>query len=311
MDERIILIILPAAYLLDLLLGDPVWFPHPIVWFGKAISFAETKTNKGNNKKLKGAIVTLLLITLCFSIFFIAFDFIKLLNNWIFIVCSILFAFFGIANKTLISEGKMVFQALNSGGVEAGRKQLRRIVGRNTNSLNENQIKTAVLETLSENLSDGVVAPLFYFAIGGIPAMMTYKMINTLDSMIGYKTERYMQFGWFAAKIDDIVNYIPARITALLIAVLSGSLRAFRFIYKFGNAHSSPNAGYPESALAGALDCQFGGNMQYGDYISKKPVIGFNKRDITAKDLKQTIIINHSVCLISVVTISIIQWIII
>jgi adenosylcobinamide-phosphate synthase len=312
MDERIIIIILPAAYLLDLLFGDPHWFPHPIVWFGKAISFVERKTNKGNNKKLKGAIAALFLILLCFSIFFVVFGFIKLFSCWIFIVCSILFAFFGIANKTLISEGKMVFQALNSGGLEEGRKQVSRIVGRNTDNLDENQIKTAVLETLSENLSDGVVAPLFYFAIGGIPAMMTYKMINTLDSMIAYKTERYNQFGWFAAKIDDIVNYIPARITALLIALLSGNLRrAFRFIYKFGNAHSSPNAGYPESALAGTLDCQFGGNMQYADYISEKPVIGFNKRDITLKDLKYTIIINHSVCFISVVTISIIQWIII
>lgn len=304
------LLILPTAYLLDLILGDPIYLPHPIVWFGKLISFAERKTNKGSIKKLKGAIVSLSIIALCFSIFFFTFDFIKTESYLIFTICSILFAFYGIANKTLISEGKMVFQALNKNGLKAGRKQLSRIVGRNTNHLDENQIKTAVLETLSENLSDGVVAPLFYFAIGGIPAMMTYKIINTLDSMIGYKTERYKQYGWFAAHIDDIANYIPARITALLIALVSLSFRSLTFILKFGNAHSSPNAGYPESALAGALNCQFGGNMQYGDYVSEKPVIGFNKRDITVKDIKQTISINHLVCLISVVTITIIQCLI-
>lgn len=304
------LLILPTAYLLDLILGDPIYLPHPIVWFGKLISFAERKTNKGSIKKLKGAIVSLSIIALCFSIFFFTFDFIKTKSYLIFTICSILFAFYGIANKTLISEGKMVFQALNKNGLKAGRKQLSRIVGRNTNHLDENQIKTAVLETLSENLSDGVVAPLFYFAIGGIPAMMSYKIINTLDSMIGYKTERYKQYGWFAAHIDDIANYIPARITALLIALVSLSFRSLTFILKFGNAHSSPNAGYPESALAGALNCQFGGNMQYGDYVSEKPVIGFNKRDITVKDIKQTVIINHLVCLISVVTITIIQCLI-
>ncbi|NOQ26049.1 MAG: cobalamin biosynthesis protein CobD [Bacteroidales bacterium] len=311
MDERVILIILPLAYILDLLLGDPVCLPHPIVWFGKTISFAERKANKGYNKKLKGAIISFLLIVICFFFFFFVFHYIKIVNYLVFILISILFVFYGLANKTLILEGKMVFKALYDGGLKAGRKQLRRIVGRNTDNLDENQIKIAVLETLSENLSDGVVAPLFYFAIGGVPAMMAYKMINTLDSMIGYKTDRYKQFGWFAAKIDDIVNYIPARITALFIAVLSGNLRSFKFILKFGDAHSSPNAGYPEAALAGALDCQFGGNMHYGDYISEKPVMGFNKRDITLKDLKQTIIINHLVCFISVVTISIIKWLII
>ena len=241
-----------------------------------------------------------------FAIFYVLFDFIKSNNSWVYIGCSILFIFYGLANKTLISEGRMVFKSLEE-GLDAGRKQVARIVGRNTKNLNEDQIKTAVLETLSENLSDGVVAPLFYFAIGGIPAMMTYKMINTLDSMIGYKTEKYNQFGWFAAKVDDIANYIPARITALLISLVSFSWQSVVFIFKFGKAHSSPNAGYPEAALAGALDCQFGGSMQYGDYFSDKPVIGNNKRAIYNLDLKRTILINHMVCLFCVIVIFIIQ----
>ena len=187
MDETIILIVsIALAYSLDLLFGDPLWLPHPIVAFGKSISFFEKKLNNGKHRLFKGAITVVILCGITLFSFYFIMHFAKKLNFWIYAMLNTLFLFYGLANKTLIKECKDVFAALYQNGLEAGRKQIARLVGRDTTQLSENQIKTATLETLSENLSDGVVAPLFYYAIGGIPALMTYKMINTLDSMIAY-----------------------------------------------------------------------------------------------------------------------------
>ncbi len=232
------------------------------------------------------------------------------INFWIYALLNTLFLFYGLANKTLIKECKVVFVVLYQKGLEEGRSQIARLVGRDTNQLSENQRKTATLETLSENLSDGVVAPLFYYAIGGIPALMTYKMINTLDSMIAYKNERYLKFGFFAAKIDDLANYIPARITALLMTALAFSPRSFYYILKYGKQHSSPNAGFPEAALAGILNCQFGGNNIYHGQLVQKPNIGKNKREINLHDLKKATKINHLVCFVMIVFICAIKLII-
>jgi adenosylcobinamide-phosphate synthase len=146
-----------------------------------------------------------------------------------------------------------VFAVLDQQGIEAGRHQLARIVGRDTAQLDAQQIRTAVLESLAENLSDGVVAPLCAYALGGVPGLMAYKMVNTLDSMVGYRNPRYELFGKFAARLDDVANFLPARLTAGLLAALGGSRRGFQFILRFGNQHKSPNAGYPEAALAGVL----------------------------------------------------------
>jgi adenosylcobinamide-phosphate synthase len=210
------------------------------------------------------------------------------------------FVYYGLANKTLIKEGRNVFQALETQGLEAGRKQLSRIVGRDTSALTPQQIRIAVLETMSENLSDGVIAPLFFYAIAGVPGMMTYKMINTLDSMIGYRNERYEQFGKFAARLDDVVNFIPARITAALMALVSGSRRAVRFIFQYGNKHKSPNSGYPEAALAGIMDTRFGGPNVYHGKLVEKPFIGTNDRAVLPHEITLASNINHKVCLVTV-----------
>ncbi len=308
MDESIILTCsILIAYFLDLLLGDPLWLPHPIVAFGKCISFFEKHLNKGKRKTLKGTFLVTLLILATFISFYLLMELAEKISFWIFIILNTLFLFFGLANKTLVRECKQVFEALGNYGLEAGRKQIARLVGRNTSNLTENKIKTATLETLSENLSDGVVAPLFYYAIGGIPAMMTYKMINTLDSMIAYKNEKYIKFGYFAAKIDDLANYIPARITSLLMALLAFSPRSLYYILKYGNAHSSPNAGYPEAALAGILNCRFGGSNVYHDQLVEKPYIGKNNREISKSDLKKAIAINHLVCITMILFICILK----
>ncbi len=301
MDESIILASsILLAYLLDLLLGDPQWLPHPIVTFGKCISAFEKKLNKGGFQRLKGAVTVLVLTSVTFISFYFIMFFAKKMSFGLFVFLNTLFLFYGLANKTLIKECRMVFKALYHHGLEAGRKQIARLVGRDTSSLSENKIKIATLETLSENLSDGIVAPLFYYAIGGIPAMMTYKMINTLDSMIAYKNERFLKFGFFAAKTDDLANYFPARITSVLMAILAFSPRFFYFVVKYGKAHSSPNAGFPEAALAGVLNCRFGGSNVYHGQLVTKPYIGKNDREITKNDLKKAVLINHLVCFVMI-----------
>ncbi len=288
--------ILISAFCLDLFFGDPKWMPHLIVFYGKAIAFGEKKLNKSSGKLLKGMLLSMVLISLAFVVPLLM---IQWLNSNGFKMLSILFSivmlFYCLANKTLIQEGKAVFKTLKKEGLDAGRKRLSWIVGRETNRLDKQQIRIATFETMSENLSDGVIAPLFYFAILGIPGVMTYKMINTLDSMIGYKNDRYIQFGKFAAKVDDVVNYIPARITAFLILIVKFKLGGFFFVLKEGKKHSSPNAGYPEAALAYVLNCQFGGPNYYHGKLVEKPFIGSNNREIKHEEIKTVSLINYAV----------------
>lgn len=178
-----------------------------------------------------------------------------LLNRWLGIALSAVLVFYCLAGTTLIREVKQVFLAADR-SLEEGRKQVSRIVGRDTSELTDQEVRIAALETLAENLSDGVIAPLFWYLLLGVPGMLAYKMVNTLDSMVGYKNERYLQFGCAAAHIDDMANYIPARLTALLMVLSVGRPGLLRFVGKYGNRHASPNSGYPESALAGILNCR-------------------------------------------------------
>ncbi len=306
MNEALYIIIpLLAGFLLDTILGDPLWLPHPIRLFGNAISFCDKLFNKGRNRKLKGLIIAIILVTTVWSVLFVI---IKLTYEYpiIYYPLATIMVFYGIANHNLISEGLKVENQLSDKGLEAGRKQLSYIVGRDTSKLLPNQIRIAILETLSENLSDGVIAPLFYYAIGGIPLMLAYKMVNTLDSMIGYKNEKYGLFGWFSAKLDDVANYIPARITAFLMVLITFNKRGLKYIFQYGNKHASPNAGYPEAALAGILNCRFGGPNIYHGKLLKKPYIGTNEREINRKEIVKTSYINFFssvVCILLIVII--------
>lgn len=290
-----LLYILPIliGWTLDLLLGDPAFIPHPVVWFGKAIAFFEKRLNKGNNRVLKGAITAIFLIAITIILFF-AIDYFAVKLH---IICAIIirsiFVFFFLAGTTLIREVREVFKAVDR-SLEEGRKQVGRIVGRETDNLSAQEIRTAALETLAENLSDGVVAPLFWYMIGGLPAMAAYKMVNTLDSMIGYKTARYKDFGMVAAKIDDVANWIPARLTAFLMVLATGRLGLLKFVGKYARCHASPNSGYPESALAGALDCLFGGPHTYFGEVIDKPYIGENEKTLTTDDMKKAVCINRT-----------------
>lgn len=295
---------LAAGYLLDLLFGDPRKLPHPIVAFGNIIGWCERHFNTGRHRKAKGCLVAigLPLATLCAG-GGLAWGAWAIHPALYYAVASV-FVFYGLANHSLIEEGGEVIRTLETRGVEAGRKRLSWIVGRDTSRLSPKKIYTAVLETMAENLSDGVVAPLFFYALGGFPAMMMYKMVNTLDSMVGYKDARYKDFGCCSAHLDDILNYIPARLTALLMALSGYRKGIFAFIRKYARQHASPNSGYPESAMAGILDCRFGGPNIYHGIRVEKPYIGTNDRELTIGDFKRAARVNQTVCLLTVVLIA-------
>ena len=270
------------ALVLDWMLGDPVWMPHPIVWFGRLIAFCEHQLNKGHHRMLKGALVAVMLIMAVYLL-------VWLLPRWL----DFIWIFFCLAGTTLIREVKAVFLAVDR-SLDEGRAQVARIVGRDTSELSAQEVRTAALETLAENLSDGVIAPLFWLALLGVPGMMAYKMVNTLDSMIGYRTERYRDFGCWAAHIDDIANYIPARLTALLMIITQKEPSLLcKFVWRYGSKHASPNSGYPEAALAGILNCRFGGPHYYFGELFDKPYIGNNERKLTTADMKKSIQVNR------------------
>ena len=288
-DWMIYLVPLLAGWLLDLVFGDPARLPHPIVWFGKMISYGEHRLNKGTHRMAKGAVMAICLILL---VFFIVWESKRLLPSTIlWLIVDTIIVFYCLAGTTLIREVREVFLALDR-SLDEGRQQVARIVGRDTSQLSAQEVRTAALETLAENLSDGVIAPLFWFALLGTPGMLAYKMVNTLDSMIGYRTERYKAFGCWAAHIDDVANYIPARLTALLMVLVSGKWSLFGFVWKNGRKHASPNSGYPEAALAGILNCRFGGPHYYFGELFDKPYIGENDRELTTQDMHTAIRIN-------------------
>ena len=288
----IVILILPLllGWLLDFIFGDPARLPHPVVWFGKMISWGEHRLNKGSHRMAKGAVMAVFLI---FLVFFFVWGLKRLIpNTMLWLVLDTIIIFYCLAGTTLIREVREVFLALDR-SLDEGRKQVARIVGRDTSQLSAQEVRTAALETLAENLSDGVIAPLFWFALLGTPGMLAYKMVNTLDSMVGYRTERYKDFGCWAARIDDVVNYIPARLTALLMVIASGKLSLLKFVWKNGSKHASPNSGYPEAALAGILNCRFGGPHYYFGELFDKPYIGENDRELTTQDMHTAVRINR------------------
>ena len=290
--KEILILILPLllGWLLDFIFGDPARLPHPVVWFGKMISWGEHRLNKGSHRMAKGAVMAVFLI---FLVFFVVWGLKRLIpNTMLWLVLDTIIIFYCLAGTTLVREVREVFLALDR-SLDEGRKQVARIVGRDTSQLSAQEVRTAALETLAENLSDGVIAPLFWFALLGTPGMLAYKMVNTLDSMVGYRTERYKDFGCWAARIDDVANYIPARLTALLMVIASGRLSLLKFVWKNGSRHASPNSGYPEAALAGILNCRFGGPHYYFGELFNKPYIGENDRELTTQDMHTAVRINR------------------
>ncbi len=303
------ILILLVGWLADLLIGDPRWLPHPIVLFGKVIALFERWLNRGSCRMLKGALCALLLIAGVYFAFSWLIRWLYSINVFLALGVSAVCVFYCLAGTTLIREVREVFRAVDR-SLDEGRAQVARIVGRDTSQLSAQEVRTAALETLAENLSDGVVAPLFWYLLLGVPGMMAYKMVNTLDSMIGYRTERYRQFGCIAAHIDDVANYLPARITALLMLIVTWRFGRLADVTWFGREQDSPNSGYPEAALACILDCRFGGPHIYFGEVFNKPYIGTNDRELTIDDMRRAVRINRAVEVLWVFIIIVVRYLI-
>ena len=289
----------------DKLLGDPERLPHPVVLFGRLISAGERRLNKGKRRRTKGALLAMTLVISSYTAALLLVKAAEAVAQPLAWAAEAILIFYCLAGTTLIREVKAVFNALEI-SLDNGRRQVARIVGRDTSQLSDNDVRKAALETLAENLNDGVMAPLFWLLLLGVPGMVAYKMVNTLDSMIGYKTERFCRFGTFAARLDDIANYIPARLTALIMVLTAGRPGLVRFIIRNGRKHASPNSGYPEAALAGILDCRFGGGHFYFNEYIDKPFIGDNDRRLTSADMTTAVNINQrseTVMLVLVITV--------
>lgn len=288
--------LLILGFSLDRWWGDPRYWPHLVVGFGCAIAFIEKRCNRGSKRLLKGGVMAVLLILtayfLSWSLLYVSARY-SIALSW---VLGVLLIFSCLAGRTLEREVRAVFDALRC-GLTQGRQRLSRIVGRNTEHLDAEQVRTAALESLAENLSDGVVAPLFWYGILGTPGMVAYKMVNTLDSMVGYRNERYLYYGRLAAYIDDWANFLPARLTAYLILCNArGGGRWCGELTRQGPQHESPNAGWPEAAMALVLNCQFGGPTLYGEsMLVDKAYLGTEKRTLTDADGIRAIIIARRV----------------
>jgi adenosylcobinamide-phosphate synthase len=342
--------ILVSAYIVDLVVGDPKQIPHPVRMIGAAIGtferwlrgamsgpqrrlqnagFAAPPSEGGvqgevalstmSLEKAAGVILVMLIAGMTFTLFSLVCK--ALINaetlplfSYASVIILVYLASSAIATRELLHSANSVIGALRAGHAEKAREELSMIVGRDTHSLDNRRILRATVETLSENASDGIIAPMFYFAIGGLPLAMTYKAINTLDSMVGYKNEKYLNFGWASARLDDVANFIPARITGSIIVITAFMVSAFhsvvhngskqdhadqlhhggqdtpgcnrisgldavRMMLRDGRKHASPNSGIPEAAMAGALGVKLGGTSTYEGVVSEKPFIGDERQD--------------------------------
>lgn len=285
------------AFVLDLLLGDPYWLPHPICLIGKLISKGEKAARRvfpqtPGGEFRGGLVLTLVVVLLCFGVPFLILWGLWKIHIILAAVVQLWWCYQIFAARSLKKESMKVYTALKAGNLPEARKYLSYIVGRDTQQLSEEAVAKAAVETVAENTSDGVVAPLFYMALGGAPLAFAYKAVNTLDSMIGYKNERYLHFGRFAARLDDVANWIPARISGLLMIVAAylGGFRgrnAARIYRRDRRRHASPNSAQTESVCAGALGIQLAGNASYFGKLYEKPTIGDEDRKTEAEDIRR------------------------
>jgi adenosylcobinamide-phosphate synthase len=267
--------------LLDAIFGEPrfLWdrLPHPAVLMGRLVAFLDRTLNMGNDRKSKGVLA---LAILCFSAAVLGSVLSQL--GW---VIEIIVAAILLAQKSLVDHVKAVATGLRI-SIAQGRFAVSMIVSRDTKDMTESQIARAAIESAAENFSDGVIAPAFWFLIGGLPAMLVYKFVNTADSMIGYKTKKYLEFGWASARFDDVLNWIPARISMLLIVAFAKQPINLKAIISEAKQHKSPNAGWPEAAMARAIDVALAGPRSYDGKLQQLPWVNeTGRQSITANDV--------------------------
>ena len=316
MNKLILVIKIWIAYVLDLIFGDPQNIIHPVQVIGKMISSGE-KFLLGENSSLSrkykffaGMILNITVISLTYGITYLIPRTSE--NSIILTVAEIYLMYTVFSINSLAREGNRVYNILKEGNIERARKDLSYLVSRDTGTMDEKMIIRSTMETISENTVDGIVAPMLYMFLGGLPLSMTYKAINTFDSMVGYKNEKYMDFGKFSAKLDDVANFIPARITGILIVIASMILgydykNSLKIFIRDRKNHSSPNSGHAEAGVAGALGVQFGGRVSYFGKEVDKPVIGDKIKDFELEDIKKNIKIMYVASFLSLIVFSVIS----
>jgi adenosylcobinamide-phosphate synthase len=317
---KINLLAMMAGFLIDCLLGDPKSMPHPVGFIGTAISFFEkayrrlfSKTEKGEFAAGITMTVTMLMSTSFVSGALLALC--RLAGKWLYFALASIMCWQIIAAKCLKDESMKVYAALKNKDLPAARKQVGMLVGRDTEKLTEAEVIRAAVETVAENSSDGVVAPMFWTLIGGPVGGMLYKAVNTMDSMVGYKNEKYIMFGRFSAKLDDAVNYIPARLSALAMILAAGiggfdAVNAFRIWKRDRRNHSSPNSAQTEAACAGALHIQLGGRASYFGKVQEKPRQGDPDRALEADDIIRACKLMHITSALMLLVYQLIGWLI-
>lgn len=292
-------LVILSAFFLDLVLGDPRWLPHPVRGIGRLIQGAERVlrrfTRSPGAEKRAGVLLVVLIVLPVYGASALLLFFASFWSSMLGFVIAVFLAYSTLAARDLAGSARTVLVQLETGDINGARHALSMIVGRDTADLDEQGITRAVVETVAENTSDGVIAPLFYLALGGPALAMAYKAVNTLDSMVGYKNVAYKNFGWAAARLDDLANFVPARISAVLLSLAAWCLPgasgrdAFRVSLRDGRKHASPNSGYPEAAAAGALGLRLGGPAAYGGLVLDKPSIGDGMRAFDKKCIEKSI----------------------
>ena len=295
------------AFILDIMIGDPRWFPHPVRMIGVCIEYVEKILRKlVPSERVAGIFLALIIVVGTYLVTYQLLVFFYEIRWSLGILVSIIIIFFSLSTRDLLKETGNVLNALKSGNLKKAQKNLSRIVGRDTHNLSEQQVAAGCIETSAENIVDGIIAPLFYAFIGGPALAMAYKSINTLDSMVGYKNEKYLNFGWASANLDDIANFIPARIAAIVLPISSlicgaDYSNSVKILKRDGKKHPSPNSGIPEAAIAGALRIRLGGPNIYNNISSDKPFIGDAQKSVCFDDIKSTSKIVMVSAIISVV----------
>ncbi len=299
------LILLAVA--IDLIVGDPRWLPHPVVGMGRVITWLEVRLNRGGQRarRLKGALLTLLVVAGTFWLATLLLNWLSMVHPWLKVAAELWLLATTLAIKGLADAGRAIAAPLVKGDLEAAREALSRVVGRDTATLNEPEIARGAVETVAENTVDGITSPLFFALIGGAPLALAYKAVNTLDSMVGYKNARFADFGYASAKLDDIANWLPARLTAVCLWA-AGALwnalgreplavaGAFTHTRRQAPRHPSPNAGWPEAMVAWLMGVKLGGENVYGGELSHRAMLGPGRVALEARHIDITIGLMHA-----------------
>ncbi len=323
--------LLIPAYIADLIFGDPEWFPHPVRGMGKLINLLD-RLLRGRNvplafpaknqsfsdgiERTKGVIAASVVVGISTYCAYLLIEFSTRLNPLLGSLVWVYLGYASLATKDLLAKAKAIYREIEKGCIVRARRQLSKIVGRDTENLSEERIITATIESIAENTNDGIIAPLFYLILGGPVSAIAYKSINTLDSMIGRQDEKYLHFGWFSAKLDDIANYVPARISGFLISISSlivggrGFRESFRTMLRDGRKHLSPNSGVSEAAMAGGLGVRLGGMLSYQGKVSTKPYIGEEKRAVQSSFIDEALTISLATSILMVSIGAILKWLI-